>query len=208
MAIKSTIFKAGLQMADIDHSYYADHSLTLARHPSETDERMMVRLVALAMNAHEVQDLCQGDAVLAFGAGLSDPDDPDVSITDVTGRKRVWIEVGQPEEKPMLRACSKSDRVLVYAFAHSADIWWRGIENKLHRQDKLKVMRIPSEASQAMAAMAERVADLTHKRELLDLLLEARVEVADHAREVVALTPERGQHQGGVVGGAAIRHAR
>jgi uncharacterized protein YaeQ len=156
MAIKSTIYKAQLQIADIDHGYYADYALTLARHPSETDERMMVRLVALAMNAHEVQDLCQGDAVLAFGAGLSDPDDPDVSITDYTGRKRVWIEVGQPEEKPMLRACSKSDRVLVYAFAHSADIWWRGIENKLHRNDKLKVIRIPAQASQAMAAMAER----------------------------------------------------
>lgn len=156
MAIKSTIYKGQLQIADIDHGYYADHALTLARHPSETDERMMVRLAALSMNAHWVQDLCQGDAVLAFGAGLSDPDDPDVSITDFTGRKRVWIEVGQPEEKPMLRACSKSDAVLVYAFSHSADIWWRGIENKLHHNDKLKVIRIPSEASQAMAAMAER----------------------------------------------------
>ena len=80
MAIKSTIFKAGLQMADIDHSYYADHSLTLARHPSETDERMMVRLVALALQAHTLQSVCHGDGTLAFGAGLSDPDDPDDSI--------------------------------------------------------------------------------------------------------------------------------
>lgn len=79
MAIKSTIFKANLQIADIDNSYYADHSLTLARHPSETDERMMVRLAALALNAHQLQAVCQGDGTLAFGAGLSDPDDPDVS---------------------------------------------------------------------------------------------------------------------------------
>ena len=77
MAIKSTIFKANLQIADIDHNYYADHSLTLARHPSETDQRMMVRLVALALNAHELQDTCNGDGTLAFGAGLSDPTDPD-----------------------------------------------------------------------------------------------------------------------------------
>ena len=91
MATKSTIFKANLQIADIDHSYYADHALTLARHPSETDERMMVRLAALALNAHLLQDLCNGDATLAFGAGLSDPDDPDASLTDFTGRKRVWI---------------------------------------------------------------------------------------------------------------------
>jgi uncharacterized protein YaeQ len=156
MALKSTIYKAQLQIADIDHNYYADHALTLARHPSETDERMMVRLAALSLNAHQLQDLCQGDATLAFGAGLSDPDDPDVSLTDFTGRKRLWIEVGQPEEKPLQRAGSKSDQVLVYAFAHSADIWWRGIENKVNRQAKLSVIRIPSEASQSMAAMAER----------------------------------------------------
>jgi uncharacterized protein YaeQ len=117
---------------------------------------MMVRLAALSLNAHQLQDLCQGDATLAFGAGLSDPDDPDVSLTDFTGRKRLWIEVGQPEEKPLQRAGSKSDQVLVYPFAHSADIWWRGIENKVNRQAKLSVIRIPSEASQAMAAMAER----------------------------------------------------
>ena len=76
MAIKSTIFKANLSIADIDHNYYADHNLTLARHPSETDERMMVRLVALALNAHQLQDLCNGDGTLGFGIGLSDPDDP------------------------------------------------------------------------------------------------------------------------------------
>ena len=69
MALKSTIYKAQLQIADIDHNYYADHALTLARHPSETDERMMVRLAALSLNAHQLQDLCQGDATLAFGAG-------------------------------------------------------------------------------------------------------------------------------------------
>jgi uncharacterized protein YaeQ len=86
MAIKSTIFKANLSIADIDHGYYADHALTLARHPSETDERMMVRLAALALQAHQLQTLCNGDATLAFGAGLSDPDDPDASLTDFTGR--------------------------------------------------------------------------------------------------------------------------
>jgi uncharacterized protein YaeQ len=74
LAIKSTIFKANVQVADIDHGYYADHQLTLARHPSETDERMMVRLVALARNAHTLQTVLNGDGTLAFGAGLSDPD--------------------------------------------------------------------------------------------------------------------------------------
>ena len=156
MAIKSTIFKANLQIADIDHSYYADHALTLARHPSETDERMMLRLLALALNAHQLVDVCRGDGTLAFGAGLSDPDDPDVSLTDFTGRRRLWIEVGLPEDKPLTKACSKADAVLVYCFHHAAEIWWRGIQGKLNRLDKLQVWRIASEDAAAMAAMAER----------------------------------------------------
>ena len=156
MALKSTIFKANLQIADIDHGYYADHALTLARHPSETDERMMVRLAALALNAHQLQSVCNGDGTLAFGAGLSDPDDPDVSLTDFTGLKRLWIEVGQPEDKPISKACNKADAVLLYCFAHSAEIWWKGIETKLTRLDRLQVWRIPAERSQALAKLAQR----------------------------------------------------
>ena len=156
MATKSTIFKATLQIADIDHGYYADHALTLARHPSETDERMMVRLVALALNAYKLQSELNGDGTLGFGAGLSNPDDPDVSLRDFTGRTRMWIEVGQPEEKPVVKACGKADEVLVYAFSHAAEIWWRGIETKISRPKNLSVFRIPTEASQALAALAER----------------------------------------------------
>lgn len=156
MALKSTIFKANLSIADIDYGYYADHALTLARHPSETDERMMVRLVALALNAHQLSDMCNGDGTLAFGAGLSDPEDPDVSLTDFTGAKRLWIEVGQPEEKPIAKACNKSDAVVLYAFHHAAEVWWRGLEGKLARLNKLQVWRIPSETSQSLAELAER----------------------------------------------------
>ena len=156
MALKSTIFKATVQLADIDHGHYADHALTLARHPSETDERMMVRLVALALNAHELQERCGGDGVLAFGAGLSDPDDPDLSLTDYTGRKRLWVEVGQPEDKPLARACSQSDLVRVYAYSPTAEVWWRGIEPRLAKLPRLEVWRLPSAATQQLAALAER----------------------------------------------------
>ena len=156
MALKSTVFKANLAVADIDHGYYADHALTLARHPSETDERMMLRLVALAFNAHKLQSVCAGDGMLGFGAGLSNPDDPDVYLRDFTGRMRVWIEVGQPEEKPLAKACGKADEVIVYCFNHAAEIWWRGIENKLTRPQNLKVYRVPTNASQALAALAQR----------------------------------------------------
>ena len=156
MALKSTIFKATLAVADIDHGYYADHALTLARHPSETDERMMIRLVALALNAHKLQDVCQGDGTLAFGAGLSNVDEPDVWLRDFTGETKLWIEVGQPEDKPIIKACGKSDEVIVYCFNHAAEIWWRGIENKLTRPQNLQVYRVPTESSQALAALAQR----------------------------------------------------
>ena len=89
MALKSTVYKANLSIADIDHGYYADHALTLARHPSETDERMMIRLAALALQAHRVQSDCGGDAQIAFGAGLSSPNEPDVWLRDFTGRTRL-----------------------------------------------------------------------------------------------------------------------
>ncbi|WP_295851331.1 YaeQ family protein [uncultured Xylophilus sp.] len=160
MALKSTIFKANLAIADIDHGYYADHALTLARHPSETDERMMIRLVALALNAHQLQTTCGGDGTLAFGAGLSNPDDPDVHLRDFTGRTRLWIEVGQPEEKPLAKACSQADAVLLYCFSYAAEVWWKGIETKLTRLDKLQVWRVPTEQSQELAALAQRTMQL------------------------------------------------
>ena len=156
MALKSTIFKAQLQVADIDHGYYADHGLTLARHPSETDERMMVRLVPLALHAHELQSVCQGDGTLSFGAGLSDPDEPDVWLRDFTGQTRLWIEVGQPEDKPVIKACGKADQVAVYCFHHAAEVWWRGIESKLSRPRNLSVWRVPTLASQALGSLAQR----------------------------------------------------
>lgn len=156
MAIKSTIFKAALQIADIDHGYYADQTLTLARHPSETDERMMVRLAALALQAHKLHSVCGGDGTLAFGAGLSDPDEPDVWLRDFTGRTRLWIEVGQPEEKPLVKACGKADEVVLYCFHHAAEVWWRGIENKLSRPQNLSVWRVPTPAAQALIPLAQR----------------------------------------------------
>ncbi len=156
MAIKSTIFKASLQIADIDHGYYADHQLTLARHPSETDERMMVRLAALALNAHTVDTVCKGDAKLDFGAGLSAVDEPDVWVKDYTGQIQLWVEVGQPEDKPLMKACGKATQVQLYCFHHAAEVWWKGMENKLTRARNLSVWRVPTEASQELILLAER----------------------------------------------------
>ncbi len=156
MALKSTIHKASIALADIDHGVYTDLALTIARHPSETEQRMMVRLAVLALNAHAVQTVCQNDAHILFGAGLSDPDDPDVHVTDFTGRKRLWIEVGQPEDKPLVRASSRTDAVAVYAFGPAAEVWWRGLENKVARLERLSVFRLAHEAAVELEALADR----------------------------------------------------
>lgn len=161
MALKSTIFKASIAVADIDHGYYADHVLTLARHPSENDERMMVRLAAFALHAHEIDTLCRGDATLAFGNGVSTPDEPDLWLRDFTGATRVWIDVGQPDEAALTKASRQAgDYAAVYAFHHAAEVWWRGIETKLTRLANLQVWRIPSADSQELAQWAQRTMQL------------------------------------------------
>jgi uncharacterized protein YaeQ len=147
MALKATICKAALQVADMDRNYYADHALTVARHPSETDERMMVRILAFALNAHEH---------LAFGKGLSDTDEPDLWQKDLTGAIAHWIEVGQPDDKRLLRACGRAERVSVYAYGTSAELWWRPIAEKLARARNLAVWRVPADAGPALAKLAVR----------------------------------------------------
>lgn len=148
MAIKATIFKADLQIADMDRNYYADHSLTLARHPSETDERMMVRLLAFTLFAGEG---------LGFGKGLCVDDEPDLWRKDLTGAIALWIDVGLPDEKWTRKACGRAERVVVVSYGNRpADMWWEQNQGKLGRQENLAVYRVPYEATQALAAMAER----------------------------------------------------
>ena len=151
MALKATIFKAQLQIADMDRNYYAEHALTLARHPSETDERMMVRLLVFALHAHEQ---------LALGKGLSDPDEPDLWRKDLTGQIEEWIELGQPDEKNVIRACGRSAQVFVYGFNRAAEPWWQLAEPKLARAKNLSVRRISVSGDVSLAALAQRTMQL------------------------------------------------
>jgi len=151
MALKSTIFKAELQISDMDRHYYQSHALTIARHPSETDERMMIRVLAFALNASEA---------LAFGKGLSDTDEPDLWEKDLTGAIDLWVEVGQPDDRAILKACGRAARVLVYSYSSVSNIWWNQTGSRVERAKNLKVVNIPAEASQALAALAERTMQL------------------------------------------------
>jgi uncharacterized protein YaeQ len=148
MALKSTIFKAELAVADIGRGYYRDHAVTIARHPSETDERMMVRLLAFALHA---------DDALAFGRGLSTEDEPDLWRRDLTGAIDQWIDVGLPDEREVRKACGRAREVHVLAYGGRAvSLWWQGAREKLERQDRLAVTEVPIEASGALAQLANR----------------------------------------------------
>lgn len=163
MALKATIFKADLQLADMDRNHFKDYSLTLARHPSETDERMMVRLLAFALFA---------DEQLAFGKGLSSDDEPDLWQKDLTGAIDLWIDVGQPDERRVRRAAGRARRVVVLNYGgRVADIWWEQNRAALERLQNLTVIRLAPESSQALAAMAERGMNLQCMMQDGELLL-------------------------------------
>lgn len=152
MALKSTIFKADLQVADLDRGHFADYALTVARHPSETDERMMIRLLAFALHA---------GPDLAFGKGISNDDEPALWEVDPSGIIRCWIEVGIPDETRIRKACNKADRVVVLAYgARAVDVWWSQVSGALARFDNLEVWRLTAEEGQALAGLAERTMKL------------------------------------------------
>ena len=147
MALKATIFKVSLQIADMDRPYYGDHTLTIARHPSENDERMLVRVLAFALYASDA---------LQFGKGLSDVAQADLLEPDLTGALTRWIEVGQPDERTILKACGRAAQMIVIAYSSSANLWWSSIKAKLERARNLTVLAIPAAQTQALAAMAQR----------------------------------------------------
>jgi len=147
MALKATVYKAELQIADMDRNYYGDHGLTLARHPSETDERMMVRLLAFALYA---------DPALSFGKGLCVDDEPDLWQRDLTGAIERWIDVGQPDEKWIRKACGRADKVVVISYGRAASIWWGGVRDKLSRQSNLTVINLAAEVAPALARLTDR----------------------------------------------------
>ena len=181
MALKSTIFRADVSIADIDRGYYRDHVLRVARHPSETDERMMVRLLAFALHA---------DDALEFGRGLSTEDEPDLWKRDLTGAIESWIEVGLPDERELRKACGRAREVHVLAYGgRAADLWWAGVRDKVERLEQLQVSEVSSESSRALAALADR------SMQFQVTIQEGHVLVADGDRSVDVEISERKQRR-------------
>ena len=153
MAIKATICKANIQIADMDRGYYEDLNITLAQHPSETDERLMVRLLAFALNATEG---------LTFTEGISSrEEEPDIWLKGLTGEIELWIDVGLPDERSIKKACSRAREVFIYPYGgRTVQTWWQPMAERLSKQSNLHVIALPQEATKALAALAKRTMSL------------------------------------------------
>ncbi len=148
MAPNATIVKIELQISDMDRHYYANHALTLAQHPSETQQRLMVRTLAFALYAHER---------LEFGPGLSSEDEPELALRDYTGDIELWIDVGQPDESRIRKACGRARQVAVVNYSgHAADLWWDKNVAALRRFKNLSVIDLAVADVEAMAGLVER----------------------------------------------------
>lgn len=174
MSPKSTVVKVELQVSDMDRHYYAQHNLTLAQHPSETDVRLMVRLLAFALYA---------DERLEFGRGLSDDSEPDLWQRDYVGDIQRWIELGQPDESRIRKACARAEQVVVVNYGgHAAEVWWNKISASLSRFDNLTVIDLDPKA------IDEVVGHLQRGMRLTAMIQDTEVQLMSDSLNV-ALTP-------------------
>ncbi len=134
MAISATINKISLNIADMDRHYYESHEITAAQHPSETDFRFMMRVIAFAFNASEK---------LQFTKGLSTDDEPDIWQKSLIDDIELWVDFGQLDEKRIRKACARADKVIIYTYnSGKADVWWQQIKSKLDRYKNLNILHI------------------------------------------------------------------
>ncbi len=175
MAQKSTIYKVELTVSDMDRHYYETHKLTVAKHPSETDERLMVRLLAFALNANEQLELTKG---------LSTDDEPDIWQKSLSDELELWVALGLPSEKIVRQSCGKADDVIIYAYGgKNAEVWWDKIQNSTTRFDNLRVFNFTDTDTRALAALASRSMKLQVNIQDGDLMVSAD-------EDVVYLTPQ------------------
>lgn len=171
MALSATIFKANLQIADMDRHYYAEHALTLSRHPSETDERMMVRLLAFALNAHDLLD---------FGQGMTDDESADLWQKDLTGIIELWIDVGLPDEKLIRKACGRAKQVIVYCYGgRTAQMWYDQNASQFSRQKNLSIISFSQETTKALTTLVQR------KMQLQCNIQEGQIWLMDNKENVI-----------------------
>lgn len=147
MALPSTIYRANIELADIDRAVYETFQTTVARHPSETEERLVARLLALALFS---------EADLAFTKGLSAADEPDLWVKGPDGRVRLWVEVGLPESERIIKACRHAERVALLASGKALANWDQQHLPKLEGIGNLTVISVDQNFITTLASSLER----------------------------------------------------
>ena len=178
MALKATIYKANVELSDLDRQIYRSASTVIARHPSENNERLMIRLLAFALNLPGDDD----NGPLEFAKDMWEADEPALWQKDLTGKMIHWIEVGQPDDKRIMRVCARSARVSIYSFG--PENWWPGIVNKVSRAQNLEVWQVDASQSQALSDLAQRTMSLQVT------VQDGAVDVSDDSHSV-EVTPRR-----------------
>lgn len=172
MAANATIYKTSLNIANMDTHYYAEHELTIAKHPSESDLRLMVRVIAFVLNASED---------LAFSKGIAQDDEPDIWEKKLDGDIRLWIDLGQPDEKRIRKACGRADEVIIYTYQEgAATSWFQQVESKLKRFKNLRVINLKIKGDiEALAQRSMKLQCNITDGELSLLLDELSVEITE-----------------------------
>ncbi|MFY8275268.1 YaeQ family protein [Pseudoalteromonas sp. SSDWG2] len=153
MALKATIIKARLNVSDLNRHHYQEYPLTVAQHPSETEQRLMIRLLTFALNASEN---------LQFTKGLCAEDEPELWCREMDDSISLWIDLGLPDEKRIKKACTQAKNVVLYTYGENTQsMWWQKNQPKLHSFKNLTIVSLAYEQTQQLAAMASRSIDLT-----------------------------------------------
>jgi len=172
MALRATVYRCELTLSDLDRGVYGEFALTLARHPSETEERLMVRLLAFVLHA---------DAALAFGRGLSTEGEPDLWRHEATGEIAMWIDVGLPDERELRKACGRAREVVVLAYGRRAPLWWNENRAGLAKLSNLRVLALSDGDLAALLTLAAR------SMRLMATLQEGHLWLADESTTVEIL---------------------
>lgn len=176
MAEKATIYKANLTLSDMDRNVYGDFSLTIALHPSETLERMMVRILAFCYRAAEH---------LTFAKGLSATEEPDLWLRHDNGTLLEWIEVGQPAPDRLKKASSQAASVKVFSYGRGMDVWWKNNAQAIRALPKVEIHSFDAEELQHLVALADKTMNLTVSiTEKIAYISTARENIAIQLREM------------------------
>ncbi|MBJ21925.1 MAG: YaeQ family protein [bacterium] len=147
MARGSIIYRTQLELSLVDRDVYAERTMSVARHPSETLERTLLRVIAFALRFEEG---------LEFGRGVSATDEPDLWSRQGDGRVREWIEVGQPDGKRLVKASRQSERVTLFAFGDGVTRWKTAQLDSIDAPANLSAARIDDGFLRDLAAQSDR----------------------------------------------------